>query len=53
MECLVGKPEIGGGLVRNSCHKAMFGFFDHTGFISIIRKIEVHDPMASSLRDAP
>jgi hypothetical protein len=31
MEGSVCKPEIGGGLARNPCHKAMFGFFDHTG----------------------
>ena len=31
MEGYVCKPEIGGGLARNRCHKAMFGFFDHTG----------------------
>jgi hypothetical protein len=31
MEGSVCKPKIGGGLVRNPCHKAMFGFFDHTG----------------------
>jgi hypothetical protein len=24
------KPEIGGVLARNPCHKAMVGFFDHT-----------------------
>jgi hypothetical protein len=30
MEGSVCKPEIGGGLARNPCHKAMFGFFDYT-----------------------
>jgi hypothetical protein len=29
MEGSVCKPEIGGGLARNPCYKAMFGFFDH------------------------
>src|SRR6266404_1849765 len=31
MEGSVCKPEIGGGLARHPCHKAMFGFFDHMG----------------------
>ena len=39
MECLIGKPEIGGGLVRNTCHKAMFGFFDHTTCQAWIRAL--------------
>jgi hypothetical protein len=30
MEYSICKPESGGGLARNPCHKAMFGFFDHT-----------------------
>jgi hypothetical protein len=30
MEGSVCKPEIGGGLARNPCHKTMFGFFDDT-----------------------
>lgn len=31
MEYSARKPEIGGGLARNCCHKAVFQFFDHTG----------------------
>ena len=31
MEYSACKPEIGRGLARNSNHKAVFGFFDHTG----------------------
>jgi hypothetical protein len=36
------KPEMGGGLARNSYHKAAFGFFDRTGLPPLTLEEEPH-----------
>jgi len=49
MEGSVCKLEIGGGLARNLCHKAMFGFFDHTRVSRFIQPYDTTLIVANSM----